>query len=196
MKKYKLINTTTKEEHLCDKVTIDGFDYYVTNDEISENDYYVVPHNIEGKILSQNFVLGMADKNFMVNYYINTMKDWRRKVIATNNQNIDITKVVDVIEGLAIEYLNDNYGYVWDKGDIDNFKYAYNKSQEMFPFTEEDMIEFAEWCQKPCLEDLRQPNVVYISSGNFYWYKHKKYTPKELLQLWKERNPKKVYYEN
>ena len=196
MKKYKLINTTTKEEHLCDKVTIDGFDYYVTNDEISENDYYVVPHNIEGKILSQNFVLGMADKNFMVNYYINTMKDWRRKVIATNNQNIDITKVVDVIEGLAIEYLNDNYGYVWDKEDIDNFKYAYNKSQEMFPFTEEDMIEFAEWCQKPCLEDLRQPNVVYISSGNFYWYKHKKYTPKELLQLWKERNPKKVYYEN
>ena len=25
MKKYKLINTTTKEEHLCDKVTIDEF---------------------------------------------------------------------------------------------------------------------------------------------------------------------------
>lgn len=25
MQKYKLINTKTKEEHLCDKVTIDGF---------------------------------------------------------------------------------------------------------------------------------------------------------------------------
>ena len=30
--KYKLISKTTDEEHLCDKVTIDGFDYYV-NDE-------------------------------------------------------------------------------------------------------------------------------------------------------------------
>ena len=29
--KYKLINTKTKEETLCDKVTIDGFDYYVSD---------------------------------------------------------------------------------------------------------------------------------------------------------------------
>ena len=28
MKTYKLINIKIKEEHLCDKVTIDGFDYY------------------------------------------------------------------------------------------------------------------------------------------------------------------------
>lgn len=27
--KYKLINNQTKKETLCDKVTIDGFDYYV-----------------------------------------------------------------------------------------------------------------------------------------------------------------------
>lgn len=31
MKKYKLINNQTKEEYLCDKVTIDGFDYYVSD---------------------------------------------------------------------------------------------------------------------------------------------------------------------
>ena len=39
MKKYKLINTTTKEEHLCDKVTIDGFDYYVSDEKyaVGEN---------------------------------------------------------------------------------------------------------------------------------------------------------------
>lgn len=29
--KYKLINTKTKEEHLCDKVTIGGFEYYISN---------------------------------------------------------------------------------------------------------------------------------------------------------------------
>lgn len=29
--KYKLINKQTKEEHLCEKVTTDGFDYYVSD---------------------------------------------------------------------------------------------------------------------------------------------------------------------
>jgi len=33
--KYKLINLKTKKEHLCDKVTIDGFDYYVNGEEIN-----------------------------------------------------------------------------------------------------------------------------------------------------------------
>jgi hypothetical protein len=33
--KYKLINNKTKEEHLCEKVTIDGFDYYVSNEKIN-----------------------------------------------------------------------------------------------------------------------------------------------------------------
>jgi len=36
--KYKLINAQTKEEHLCDKVTIDGFDYYVS-DNPKADDY-------------------------------------------------------------------------------------------------------------------------------------------------------------
>lgn len=34
--KYKLINTITKEEHLCDKVTIDEFDYYVSDKVIKD----------------------------------------------------------------------------------------------------------------------------------------------------------------
>ena len=29
--KYKLINKTTKEEYICEKVVIDGWDYYVSN---------------------------------------------------------------------------------------------------------------------------------------------------------------------
>ena len=38
--KYKLINIKTKEETLCDKVTIDGFDYYLNSyigDEVDGN---------------------------------------------------------------------------------------------------------------------------------------------------------------
>ena len=48
--------------------------------------------------------------------------------------------------------------------------------------TEQIAIEFAEWCNKPSSEDLRQGNVVYVPTGNFYWHKHEKYTPKELFQ--------------
>lgn len=33
--KYKLINFVSKKETICDKVTIDGFDYYVNGEEIN-----------------------------------------------------------------------------------------------------------------------------------------------------------------
>ena len=48
--------------------------------------------------------------------------------------------------------------------------------------TEQIAIEFAEWCNTPNLEDIRQGNVVYVPSGNFYWHNHIKYTLKELFQ--------------
>ena len=38
--KYKLTNKQTNEENLCDKVTIDGFDYYVSGNEIPPNQYF------------------------------------------------------------------------------------------------------------------------------------------------------------
>jgi hypothetical protein len=45
--------------------------------------------------------------------------------------------------------------------------------------TEQIAIEFAEWCGN---------NVVYVPRTNFYWHKHKKYTPKELLQEFLKTN--------
>ena len=51
------------------------------------------------------------------------------------------------------------------------------KFQEMFPFTEEDMIEFAEFC----------------SEYDYRLFGSKTY--KELLRLWKEQQPKTIYYE-
>ena len=38
MNKYKLINKQTGEEHLCDKVVIDGWDYYVSDELPQKND--------------------------------------------------------------------------------------------------------------------------------------------------------------
>ena len=174
---YKLKNIKTNEIHLCDKVTIDGFDYYVSDTKIFElkpDDKYAT----------------IVENRRRIVFYTKHIQSKDNVVIATNNPNIDIPKVVNKVEKLAKE----QWGNVHRTG-ILGFIDGYNKSQETHPFSEEDMIEFVEWCQKPCLEDLRQPNVVYISSGNFYWYKHKKYTPKELLQLWKEQQPKVLFYE-
>ena len=79
--KYKLINTRTKEEHLCDKVTIDGFDYYV-NDETPEHDNYITYKN-------QLFIIKNGD---------NELFHLSKKVIATNNPNIDIPKITSKID--------------------------------------------------------------------------------------------------
>ena len=190
--KYKLINKQTNEEHLCDKVTIDGCSYYVSNEKATEGFYGYI--NFQG-----------GDIKKIGKYFAD---DWK-KVIACNNPNIDIPKVVDDIEGLAIEYLNDNYGYVWDKGDIDNFKYAYSKSQETHPFSEEDMIEFYEWCNFPIYREhgnlgfnkrvmpqFPDYNVYTIidETGKSILPQGKFLTTKELFQFWKEQQPKIVYY--
>lgn len=83
------------------------------------------------------------------------------------------------VEQLHLDAINanicceSNYAMVLGKND------AASKAAEI---TEQIAIEFAEWCNKPNLEDSRQGNVVYVPSGNFYWHKHVKYTPKELFQ--------------
>lgn len=77
--KYKLINITTKQETLCDKVIIDGFDYYVSDEEIKDDDWYYwsVTNSIQKAVKDS---LGRLPKS----------TDGSKKVIATNNSNIDI----------------------------------------------------------------------------------------------------------
>ena len=107
--KYKLMNTRTKEEHLCDKVTIDGFDYYV-NDETPEHDKYITYKN-------QLFIIKNGD---------NELFHLSKKVIATNNPNIDIPKITSKIDLTKLCYydrrnpdfsIKEEYGY--DKEEVE-----------------------------------------------------------------------------
>ena len=130
--KYKLINKTTQEEHLCDKVVVDGFDCYVSD----------------------------------------------KKIIATNNPNSYLPKVVDEIDigfetyqGLPVRFKTNSTQW------INGFSFCYNKSQETHPFSEDDMIEFGMYR----LQVLGTP--------------YENYSTKELLQLWKDQQIKTVYYE-
>lgn len=179
--KYKLINSKTGEEHLCDKITIDGFDYYV-NDFISDE--------VNGDLTKIPF-----EKLILI-------------AVASNNPNIDIPKVID--DELAIHTKNHFKDY-WKKDDGSEMKgdeisasmmtnmlcetsafiAGYNKSQETHPFSEEDMIEFSEWCANSHYH-------YYFDGEKWSWgNSHKQHycSTKELLQIWKEQKSKIIYYE-
>lgn len=165
MKKYKLINNQTGEEHLCDKIIRDGFDYYVCNEKPSLNDF---SFNVKTKSINE------VDKRYLLFVNYND-----KKVIATNNPAIDIPKIIELPKKLAentygIEIDSSRGGKPYDQQlDRKNgFISGYNKSQETHPFSEEDMIEFAKYC------NLKDDVSV-----------------KVLLQFWKEQQPKTLYYE-
>lgn len=69
MKKYKLINRFTREEHICYKETVNGIDYYVsTITYVDKEDLF---YNVFNKVIQ-------IAQNTQQAYWIN-------KVIATNN---------------------------------------------------------------------------------------------------------------
>ena len=172
--KYKLINKTTGEEHICEKVTIDGFDYYVSDEKRNINDFVLLDNII--KELPGYYIIQLLDETLLSSADALNCK----KVIATNNPNIDIPKVVDEVDvltntmiNLYLEKIKDlTKRFFWKAG----FKCGYNKSQETHPNSDSDTAEFADWCETN-YDDL------------------KPYTTKELLQLWKEQKTKTLYYE-
>lgn len=88
--KYKVKNTVTGEETICEKVVADGEDYYVTKGKIPNESYYVSLENgfyIEPK---ERYVLyvnwsGLNGKN-------------PKKIIATTNKSLDLPMVIDEVK--------------------------------------------------------------------------------------------------
>ena len=173
--KYKLINSVTKIETICEKVTIDGFDYYVSDEKIHFG--YV-----------WNTILEQVETMFKEK----TFHDDLKGIISTNNPNIDIPKVVDEVEKLALEYEN---SFTNGEGNADvDFKAGYNKSQETHPNSDEDMIKFGIWLHDTAFATY-QVDGEYIRMWHIHYPDFTYVTSKELLQLWKEQQPKIVYYE-
>jgi len=173
--KYKLINSVTKKETICDKVTIDGFDYYINNDKLIPNYYVFDPI---GNRITKIHLVSKKGENFGA-----------KKVIATTNPNIDIHKVV---EAKVLKYKIAEHEYPAGKRERKHteqeaFINGWNKclqSQETHPFSEEDMIEFLDFYKMTARLDFN-------STGE----NHGK-TTQELLQIWREQKPKIVYYGN
>lgn len=196
---YNLINTTPKEETLCDKVTIDGFDYYVSNEQLKIGDNEIFGNTSlkygwnwgfrkiqTEEELKQEFELieltkGVREKNPSLMF---------KKVIATNNPNIDIPKVVDKVEKLAYEH--DVKTFLSSEFNYDSFEAGYNKSQETHPFSVEDMIQFNEWYYNVFLDDVIGLNGK--EKMDKYQHLKNKGITEEVIQIWIGQKPKEVYY--
>ena len=174
--KYKLINSVSKIETICDKVTIDGFDYYVSDEKPKLGEFY------------------LDDINQIRQSVTDDEEYWDRRngykvIITCNNPNIDVPKVVNEVEKLSFEFCEDKWEYVIEEN-RESFEAGYNKSQETHPFSEKDMIEFGDWLEEVCNNDWELNKNCYIEFVASVSIKN----TNELLQIWKEQRPKIVYY--
>lgn len=211
---YKLINKETNEEHICTRVEIDGFEYYVSDGIAKNGDrLYLLRDSLLGnsgdiiKVVSTSSINSRTDiiKANGDTHWFASDTEYQRKwewklIIATNNPSIDIPKVEDAVEELAKIHANKVWGiYVNDVDEDSNdtrggnsesdFKAGYKQSQSTHPYSEKDMIEFAEWCL------LRKWN--FNGSTKTWWselYAALFPTTKELLQVFKDQQTKTIYF--
>lgn len=168
--KYKLINHKTKEETLCDKVTIDGFDYYITDYGVKKEGVYCI--DIEAKIFKD-------ENHFPISI-------GQRMIIATDNPSIDIPKVIGIINEIVKKAFYKEDGINFKRSTIgaddwiNGLKLGYNHAKETYQFTEEDMASFAEWYFKETFTTELENEFK---------------STEELLQIWKEQKPTTIYYE-
>lgn len=143
--------------------------------EIDGYKYYLY-YNTEPKKIGQYYIT----KDNQVDI-VKTGKELGKPILCSNNPNIDVPKVVDEVERLAHK---DNPLQKLDGEFLRaSFKRGYKKSQETHPNSDEDMIEFGDWIRNnPCVWNY--PDKL-----------KDRRTTKELLQLWKEQQAKKVYYD-
>ena len=160
---YKLTHKTTQEEHICSKVVVDGFEYYVTTTDIKG--CWVVT--------DKDKLVRIDDSNYEYWHEYNC-----KKVICTNNPNIDLPQVIDEVEESFIEkssipYFPNNLKETCEWW----YKEGYNKSQETHSNSDEDMIEFS--------------NYVRAKGYLFNVF----YPTQDLLKRWKRQQIKTIIYE-
>ena len=181
---YKLVNKTTKEETICTKVNVDGFDYYVNKQAINSFDWYYLKQVSD--VGTHTGIYQASDKP-KVNK-LNSLAENIHKVICTTNPNIDVFKVIDEVEELFTTISkNPPYCNVINKNAI----MGYNKHKETNPFSEEDMIEFGQWAG---INEYRY-NKKFLMYQKHFINETLFYTSKELLKLWKEQKVETIYYQ-
>jgi hypothetical protein len=164
MEKYKLIHTKTKKETICNFITIDGFDYYYVINSMTNSlnfePYYYIYKNI---LSERTFSPHLNDK----------------KVIATNNPNINIPKIVNGVEKLA---KNECVCQSNNCVHFNLFIRGYNKAKETYQYSKEDMIDLIQ-----SLKDYTHESHTILG--------HDERDAEELIDIWQENKIITLYYE-
>lgn len=115
---YKIINKNTGNEFICDKVTIEGFDYYHTLEKgiNSDNGFFIFKSN-------NQMITSLVTSNVRVKtigtYY---------KVIATTNPNIECNLITD--DGNVLSNICDDEIILTMVHELDNARDEWVKYRE------------------------------------------------------------------
>lgn len=181
--KYLLVNKKTKEEHLCSKVTLNRFDYYLDDTDIQRP---CSPINV-----CMAHVSKICDK---------CGKYKGLKVIATDDSNIELPQIIN--EDLSISDLAlKSIGIIQDKvplredfitdvqwGFMNGFINGYEQSQESHPYTLQDMVDFAKW-----IADFKKHG--YVKQLYEACIINKATLVEDLVGIWEKQKIKTIYYE-
>ena len=114
------------------EVTTDGIGqpkhlYIFNDDEIKLGDWYLVKHNVEGHILSDNLILAKANKNFIVNHYIKE-SGFHFKVIKTSDKSLGIELLTEeFLKTFCDEYIPEKIYF--DKLNIKIYKTNWTREE-------------------------------------------------------------------
>lgn len=163
--KYKVKNTVTGEEILCEKVVVGEFDYYVTGD-----DFHL--KNLQ----NNDFAFHWKTKEILtVLEYTGITADWLcldgtkrdsyklKKVVATTNKSLDLPVVIDEVEENYYKELEqrrevaknfkgqvagrhpDFFGNTEIHNMVRGYLDGYKRAKETYSYTKDDMVEFVEY---------------------------------------------------
>ena len=169
--KYKLIHIDTNVETICDKVTIGEFDYYVTN-ELRKG---LIIHN--NKIYNCTVVNDLDCIVYEKDKYAGTfnLRDCS-SIIASLQYSVPKIEKECITE--SWEYFNSNEKISTVDAGV-HFSKGFSKSQELYPYSKEDMLSFGEWLTSPISHAERTSKLWLWDDGAPI----RKYTPEELLDI-------------
>jgi hypothetical protein len=182
---YILINLETKEEFICEKVVIEGMDYYVSDEKITKHTKPCYCYNSIKNTLDKDIVFYQG---VMPMYHYEGFK----KIVATTSPSMDVPKVIDSIYDLSevsSEVQEGTYTIQHKITYKHGFKDGYNKAKKTYTFTEDDMIEFIEWINESINPFIKNKNKWIQTCGN-----STSWTTKQLLDIWKEQRIETIYF--
>jgi hypothetical protein len=194
MKRYRLINKKNKDQHLCEKVRVYGFDYYIAHIEtpVDGKQYFNV---------WDDRVWTYKEKPCPMPYWGNLTT--LREIIATTDTILPDLPEIDTVDQnqcdaieLAEKFVKGHPDYAaegfseYQNGLLNGFIEGYMAHNKTNPFTKEDLIAFHRWVRRSQWQDYNDliPNT-FINK-----YDERK-TTVEIIELWtKESRIETIYF--